>query len=76
MEFLDADLSILESPGYAVYAQDIRREYSHYPDKEYKTGRIAVLQTFLNKKIFFLRDDAKARKNILEEIEALQNWQV
>ncbi|CAD8207526.1 unnamed protein product [Paramecium octaurelia] len=76
MIFLDADMSILESDAYPVYAQDIRKEYSHFPDKEYKTGRIAVLQKFLQSKIYNLRNEEKARKNIQEEIEILQNWVV
>ncbi|CAK57813.1 unnamed protein product (macronuclear) [Paramecium tetraurelia] len=76
MVFLDADMSILESDAYTVYANDIRKEYSHFPDKDYKSGRIAVLQKFLKSKIFNLRSEEKARKNIQEEIEMLQNWVV
>ncbi|CAD8117558.1 unnamed protein product [Paramecium sonneborni] len=76
MIFLDADMSILESDAYPIYAQDIRMEYSHFPDKEYKIGRIAVLQKFLQSKIFNLRSEEKARKNIQEEIEILQQWVV
>ncbi|CAD8118135.1 unnamed protein product [Paramecium sonneborni] len=76
MIFLDADMSILESDAYQIYAQDIRKEYSHFTDKEYKTGRIAVLQKFLQSKIFNLRSEEKARKNIQEEIEILQQWVV
>ncbi|CAD8206455.1 unnamed protein product [Paramecium pentaurelia] len=72
MIFLDADMSILESDAYHIYAKDIRQEYSHFSDQDYKTGRIAVLQKFLQSKIFNLRNEEKARKNIKEEIEILQ----
>ncbi|CAD8111084.1 unnamed protein product [Paramecium primaurelia] len=76
MIYLDADMSILESDAYPIYAQDIRKEYSHLSDQEYKTNRIAVLQKFLQSKIFNLRNEEKARKNIQEEIDILQNWVV
>jgi predicted metal-dependent HD superfamily phosphohydrolase len=73
--FLDADLSILAKPAhiYDTYSANIRKEYAWVPEEEYKKGRVAVLQNFLNReKIYFSPDmdthEAIARENLAREI--------
>lgn len=76
---LDADLSILgkNSEIYNQYIQQIRKEYSIYPDFVYKPGRKKVLQHFLNLeniyKTEFFREkyEATARKNMMDELKNL-----
>jgi predicted metal-dependent HD superfamily phosphohydrolase len=77
--FTDADLSILgASPGrYTSYAQEIRSEYSIYPDLLYKPGRRKVLQHFLameriyKTEHFFALYEAQARINLAHELQQL-----
>ncbi|KAJ6618175.1 hypothetical protein B0H10DRAFT_2434086 [Mycena sp. CBHHK59/15] len=49
--FLDLDMAILADPpeAYEKYAQDIRKEYSHFPSDVYRTGRSKVLESFLSR---------------------------
>lgn len=76
---LDADLSILgkNSEIYNQYIQQIRKEYSIYPDFVYKPGRKKVLQHFLDLeniyKTEFFREkyEATARKNMMDELKNL-----
>lgn len=76
---LDLDLSILGSDWnvYAVYIQNIRKEYAIYPDFMYKKGRKKVLQHFLDKpQIYFTSYyqecwEKNARQNIAKELEQL-----
>ncbi|WP_143883347.1 HD domain-containing protein [Chryseobacterium binzhouense] len=76
---LDADLSILgkNSEIYSQYIQQIRKEYSIYPDFVYKPGRKKVLQHFLDLeniyKTEFFREkyEATARKNMMDELKNL-----
>ncbi|KAM3141014.1 hypothetical protein pb186bvf_006815 [Paramecium bursaria] len=42
--FLDLDLSILESDNYEQYTQQIRQEYIHIDDQNFKIGRKKVLE--------------------------------
>lgn len=77
--FLDVDLSILAgtNESYDEYAANVRREYSMYPDNEYRQGRKQVLQSFLsNERIFktdyfFEKYEAHARRNIARELANL-----
>lgn len=77
--FLDFDLSILSAPAadYTVYAQQIRNEYSIYPDELYKPGRKKVLTHFLSlpaiykTSLFRKQGEAMARQNMQEELHAL-----
>jgi len=48
--FLDADLQILgaSADDYDEYAAAIRREYDFVPEADYRAGRSAILQSFLN----------------------------
>lgn len=71
---LDIDLSILasEPSRYQLYTQQIRKEYSIYPDFLYKNGRKKAMQAFLEReKIFYFYDEEyekRARENIKSEI--------
>ena len=77
--FTDADLSILgqDWETYLIYAQNIRKEFSGYPDAIFNQGRIHVLEHFLKKKDIFKTDqfynkyEKQARKNLMEEIKLL-----
>lgn len=76
---LDFDLSILGSPGdvYRQYAQQIRQEYSVYPDEVYNPGRKKVLGHFLEKPVIYRTDvfreqyEAQARQNMMGELNVL-----
>ena len=78
---IDADLAIFgQSPSvYAKYAEDIRKEYGFVPDEEYRTGRIKVLQSFLDKEriyetgYFYGKYEARARANLENELASLVN---
>lgn len=75
----DADLAILgqNQYDYQKYTEQIREEYSIYPDFMYNTGRKKALQSFLQmEKIykteyFFTKYEIAARVNILNELETV-----
>lgn len=77
--FLDFDLSVLSAPAadYTAYAQQIRNEYSIYPDDLYKPGRKKVLTHFLalpaiyKTSVFREQRETIARRNMQEELKAL-----
>ncbi|HTN46703.1 MAG TPA: hypothetical protein VL098_10190 [Flavipsychrobacter sp.] len=77
--FTDADLSILGQPWevYLLYYQNVRKEYSHYPDIIYNPGRKKVLDHFLamdrifKTDFFYRRFETQARQNFLQERELL-----
>jgi len=74
--FTDADLSILGKSWdvYQNYIQQIREEYSIYPDFMYISGRKKALESFLNMdrifktEPFYKKYEVQARKNIENEI--------
>jgi predicted metal-dependent HD superfamily phosphohydrolase len=76
---LDADLAILaaDPAGYGTYAQGVRAEYGHLDDAEWRSGRSAVLQGFLDRDRIFLtataqdRWEQRARANLTAELAAL-----
>lgn len=76
---LDADLSILgsNSQEYIQYTQQIRKEYSIYPDLLYKPGRKKVLQHFLEMDRIFKTNhfynqlENQARQNLQAELDSL-----
>ncbi len=78
---LDADLAILgaSEARYQRYAVDIRKEYAHVTDADYRMGRIGVLNRFLTRPRIYhttvMHDegDAPARRNLQAEIEQLQS---
>lgn len=76
--FLDADLSILSRTEhvYSAYASNIKKEYSWVPEDEYKKGRKAILENFLQRdKIYFSENmkeaEVVARQNIKRELSQL-----
>lgn len=76
---LDADLSVLGKSwdAYEVYAKQVRKEYSIYPDFLYNPGRKKVLQHFLTLTEIYKTEPFKkqyeeqARKNMGMEIGLL-----
>lgn len=78
--FTDADLSILgvKWEKYYEYAQNIRKEYSIYPDAQYFAGRKKVLNHFLSMPqifktaYFYEKLEAQSRKNLVQELSLLQ----
>ncbi|MCC9071138.1 hypothetical protein LNQ49_05970 [Flavobacterium sp. F-65] len=76
---IDFDLKILSRDWeeYKIYFEQIRKEYSIYPDFLYIPGRIKALNHFLENDSIFLTEEfrnlyeAKARKNIRMEIDFL-----
>jgi predicted metal-dependent HD superfamily phosphohydrolase len=75
----DADLAILAAPPerYAEYAADVRREYAHIPDDQFRAGRSAILRDLLAKPHLFHTAYARehwerpARANVERELGAL-----
>jgi predicted metal-dependent HD superfamily phosphohydrolase len=78
--FTDADLSILGKSWqtYRDYIQQVREEYSIYPDFLYKPGRKKILQHFLEMETIFktrhfiTKYERQARINIANELEDLE----
>ncbi|MEJ5051938.1 hypothetical protein WH221_19085 [Chryseobacterium culicis] len=76
---LDADLSVLgkDFKTYMEYTQNIRREYSIYPDFLYKPGRKKVLKHFLELESIFKTEyfkntyEVQAKENIAAELNLL-----
>jgi predicted metal-dependent HD superfamily phosphohydrolase len=76
---LDADLAILGSDpaAYQAYVNGVRAEYRHIDDGEWRAGRTAVLQRFLDRRRLFVTDhmhaayEHRARANIGAELAAL-----
>lgn len=77
--FTDADLAILGSDedSYSSYCQNIRKEYSIYPEILYRRGRRKVLKHFLSLEriyksdVFHQRYEAAALTNMHRELEQL-----
>jgi len=78
--FLDFDLTILGEHRhvYAVYMQQVRREYWMIPEPLYRKGRIKILGDFLaspelyRTPYFQESHEQRARRNLAYEIEWLQ----
>jgi predicted metal-dependent HD superfamily phosphohydrolase len=76
---LDADLAILGSDpaNYQKYTQAIRLEYAWVAEPEYRAGRNAVLQNFLQRdRLYFTAQifealETQARQNLEAEIKSL-----
>jgi len=76
---IDFDLKILAKDWdhYKIYFEQIRKEYSIYPDFLYKPGRAKALKHFLENEFIFQTDEfrslyeEKARQNIENEISLL-----
>jgi predicted metal-dependent HD superfamily phosphohydrolase len=78
--FTDADLSILgqNEQVYRTYADQIRQEYSIYPDAVYIAGRKKVLEHFLGMTTIFKtghfqrKYENRARQNLKTELGSLK----
>ena len=76
---LDADLAILgaDPAGYSAYVAGVRSEYRHVVDDDWRTGRAAVVQGFLDGATIYRtpsgrdRWEARARANLAAELAAL-----
>ncbi|MGL6076827.1 MAG: HD domain-containing protein [Fimbriiglobus sp.] len=76
---LDADLAILGAAPvrYDRYAADIRKEYAHVAQADYKAGRAKVLQSFLSRPQLYLsarmqaEGETLARENLQRELSLL-----
>ncbi|WP_310529721.1 hypothetical protein [Nocardioides sp.] len=76
----DADLAILAAdPGrYDAYARDVRLEYAHVSDADFRAGRAGVLSDLLTGPSLFRTTqgqalwEARARSNVRAEIEQLR----
>ena len=76
---LDADLAVLgaDPAGYDAYVTGVRREYHHVADADWRAGRGAVLQGFLDQPHIFRtatgrdRWEDRARANLAAELAAL-----
>ncbi len=76
---LDFDLEVLSRKweAYASYCDQIRQEYSMYPNFLYKRGRKAVLHHFLDKESIYLtayfrrHHESQARDNLRRELDLL-----
>jgi predicted metal-dependent HD superfamily phosphohydrolase len=76
---LDADLAVLgaEPSVYEAYRRGVRAEYAHVHHDNWRSGRAAVLQSFLDRpRIFhtaaFASREARARANLLAELTSLE----
>jgi predicted metal-dependent HD superfamily phosphohydrolase len=78
--FLDMDLAILGAPAerFDEYERQIRREYAHVPEEQFRVGRTRVLRTFLARETLFLSDwgrgrfDQAARSNMRRSLDRLE----
>jgi predicted metal-dependent HD superfamily phosphohydrolase len=76
----DADLRILAADPWrhAEYVADVRAEYAHVPDAEFRAGRAAVLRALLSSgRLFrteraYTRWEERARANLAAELRQLE----
>jgi len=77
---VDVDLSILGRPvvEFDEYERNIRKEYSWVPEEQFKTGRTAILQEFLNRPNIYFTDffrkkyKTQARRNLERSLAKLK----
>lgn len=76
---VDADLAVLaaDPAAYQAYVNGVRTEYAHVPDEGWRTGRAAVLRSFLALPAIFhvpTGDDreSRARANLAAELASLE----
>lgn len=78
---LDIDLAILGAPQerYDEFEQQIREEYAHVPEAEFRARRAAILRGFLAREALYGTDvfrgvlEARARMNLGRAIVGLQS---
>jgi predicted metal-dependent HD superfamily phosphohydrolase len=76
MLLCDADLAILGSSPtrYGRYVADVREEYAHVPEAEFRTARDRILQGFVDRSRIYRTDAARdrwesaARRNLTAEL--------
>jgi predicted metal-dependent HD superfamily phosphohydrolase len=76
----DADLAVLggRPADYAEYASDVRAEWMHLDDRTFALGRIAVLESLLERRWLFTTSTASAmweepaRRNLATELTLLR----
>lgn len=76
---LDADLNIFASKNnrYMEYVSDIRREYAHVPEADFRLGRSNIIRAFLKREQIFYTPlarglwEEKARANLKRELANL-----
>ncbi len=77
----DLDLSVLGTssvPAWQWYCHSVRKEYATVSSEDYRTGRIAILEKFLQRprifqtEFFYDKFEEQARKNIQGEISRLK----
>eukprot|EP01117_Protostelium_nocturnum_P003030 TRINITY_DN13961_c0_g1_i1.p1 TRINITY_DN13961_c0_g1~~TRINITY_DN13961_c0_g1_i1.p1 ORF type:complete len:231 (+),score=54.22 TRINITY_DN13961_c0_g1_i1:50-694(+) len=78
--FLDFDVSILgkEEEEYDQYSVQIRKEYSHVSNQDYRVGREKVLNSLSEGNVFATKEfrdrfEEKAKANMKREIQLLQS---
>ncbi|MDQ4037433.1 MAG: metal-dependent phosphohydrolase [Actinomycetota bacterium] len=76
----DADLMVLASPpeAYVAYLNAIRQEYAHVTDRDFRTGRAAVLDALLAAPRLYRLEalapaEAAARANLRAELSLLRS---
>ncbi len=77
--FLDLDLSVLGQPPahYAAYSAGVRAEYAWVDEARFRTGRAAVLRSFLDRDAIYRTPElhaaweAAARANLAAELSSL-----
>ena len=77
---VDIDLAILGSAParFDEYERQVRREYGHVSDADWRVGRAEVLQSFLARPRIYATDayrdalEARARDNLARSLAALQ----
>lgn len=77
---LDSDVSIFAASDarYERYVEDVRLEYAHVSDLDFRVGRTRVLESYLARPRIYLSEagvalwEARARANIARELESLR----
>jgi predicted metal-dependent HD superfamily phosphohydrolase len=77
---LDVDLAILGAawPRFADSSRDIRTEYAHVPEADFRSGRARVLQGFLDRPRIYRTEafhgalEARARENLQRALAELR----
>ena len=75
----DADLAVLgaDPERYAEYVEQVRSEYRHVADDDWRTGRAEVLRSLLDREAIYATEKGRerweqaARSNITTEVSAL-----
>jgi predicted metal-dependent HD superfamily phosphohydrolase len=78
---VDIDLSILgrDPATFERYEQQIRKEYAHVPDEAFRQGRLAILESFLQRDLIYQtplfreKYEAQARENLNGSIRRLRS---